>query len=50
MAAVQVVGMRLCKDPGLMHLLRCLFFLEAHFQCQFSLVHIPGVHNDVADD
>ena len=37
MAAVQVVGSRLCKDPTLMHLLRCLFFLEAHFQCHFAL-------------
>ena len=50
MAAVQVVGSRLCKDPTLMHLLRCLFSLEVHFQCHFALVHIPGVYNDLADD
>ena len=49
-AAVQVVAARLCRDRGLMHLLRCLFFLEAHYQCSFSLVHIPGVHNSLADD
>ncbi len=49
-AAVQVVASRSCKDPSLMHLLRCLFFLEAQFQCTIGLAHIPGVQNVLADD
>ena len=36
-----------CKDTA--HLLRCLAFLSARFQCQFSASHIPGVHNNTAD-
>ena len=34
----------------MVHLLRCLFFLEAF--CQFELVasYIPGIHNGLADD
>ncbi len=49
-AAVQVVASRTCRDKPLMHLLRCLFFLEAHFQCSLVLAHIPGVQNALADD
>ncbi len=49
-AAVQVVTSRTCRDKPLMHLLRCLFFLEAHFQCSLVLAHIPGVQNALADD
>ena len=49
-AAVGAVTGRSCRDPTLMHLLRCLFFIEAH--CQFELVsgHIPGRDNGLADD
>ena len=44
-AAVGAVTSRSCQDPTLMHLLRCLFFIEAH--CQFELVsgQIPGRDN-----
>ena len=31
------------------HLLRCLAFLSAKFQCQISASHIPGTHNNTAD-
>ena len=31
-AAVRVISSRSCRDPGLMHLLRCLFFLEATYR------------------
>ena len=31
------------------HLLRCLAFLSAKFQCQISASHIPGTHNNAAD-
>ena len=33
-----------------MNLLRCLAFLEAQYQLEFSCVHIPGICNDLADD
>ena len=39
-----------CRDPGLMHLLRCLFFLEASLQFELVARHIPGSHNTIADD
>ncbi len=28
----------------------CLFFIEAHFQFELAATHIPGIHNDLADD
>ena len=34
----------------LMHLLRCIFFIEAGFGFTLSVVHITGVANDLADD
>ena len=40
---------RTSQDPHMMHLLRCLFFLEAWHQIDLSCVHIPGVQNDVVD-
>ena len=33
-----------------MHLLHCLFFLEASFQFELVARHIPGSHNSIADD
>ena len=49
-AAVCAIAARSCQDAKMMHLLRCLFFLEAC--CQFELVasHVPGIHNGLADD
>lgn len=38
------------KNPELMHLLRCLFFIEAEHSFTLSLIHIAGVENDLADD
>ncbi len=54
-AVVQVIASRSCRDPGLMHLLRCLFFVEAVYQFQLSASHIRGRHirgrdNTLADD
>ena len=49
-AAVQVITARACRDPSLMHLVRCLFFFEAHFQFELVAVHIPGASNTLADD
>ena len=41
---------RTSKNPHLMHLLRCLFFIEAEYQFTLSVAHIAGVANDLADD
>ena len=49
MAVVMVVNAGCCKDPMLMHLLRCLFFLAAHFSVTVKALHIPGVENIAAD-
>ena len=49
-AVVAVMRSRCCRDPALMHLLRCMFFFEARFSCKLSVVHISGVLNDRADD
>ena len=48
-AAVHALTARSCRDPGLMHLLRCLVFMEASFQFKLSASHIPGVNNTLAD-
>ncbi len=37
------------QDQQIMHLLRCLFFIKAHFQLELRVVHIPGADNVVAD-
>ena len=50
LAAVHGVNSRSCRDPALMHLLRCLFFLEAHYQFEVVASHIPGRANTLADD
>ena len=50
LAAVQCISKRSCWDPPLMHLLQCLFYLEAFFQFELVAVHIPGVSNDLADN
>ena len=49
-AVTHVVRSRSSKNPQLMHLLRCLFFIEAECAFALSLVHIAGVDNDLADD
>ena len=48
--AVQVIASRSCRDTSMMHLLRCLFFLEAHYQFHIVAVHVPGKDNVWADD
>ena len=49
-AVVAVLASRTSKQPHLMHLLRCLFFIEACYDLEVTCVHIPGVDNDLADD
>ena len=48
--AVSAVQFRSCRQQHIMHLLRCLFFVEARFDFQLRCVHIPGYQNDCADD
>ena len=48
-AVVHVLSSRSAKDPALAHLLRCLFFFEAHFRFEHMASHIPGAHNHAAD-
>jgi len=49
-SVVAVVNSRTSRDPGLMHLLRCLAFVEAHWGFYSRAVHLPGVENSLADD
>ena len=49
-AVVQVLSKRSCKSQSLMHLLRCLFFFEAHFSFHMIAIHIKGTTNELADD
>lgn len=50
MAVVAVLNSRCSKDTHLSQMLRCLFFIEAHHQFELEATHIPGRHNDLADD
>ena len=49
---VVVAGLRSrsSKDKSVMHLLRCLVFIEAHFNCYLSPEYIGTSQNDLADD
>ena len=49
MGAVAVVNSGYSKVPQIMHLLRCLFFIRAHFSLSVRAVHVPGVENGWAD-
>ena len=48
-AVVTILGSRYCKEPTLMHMLRVLFFAEAHYQFRLVAQHIPGTCNTLAD-
>ena len=47
--AVAVVSSGYSKVPQIMHLLRCLFFICAHYSLSVRAVHVPGVENSWAD-
>jgi len=49
-AVVAVMQTRTSRDPNIMHLLRCLSFVEARFEFYLSAEYIPGSQNDLADD
>ena len=48
-AVVEIINAGRSKDPQLMQLLRCLFFILAHFELSLRAEHIPGVLNGAAD-
>lgn len=47
---VALLNNRYSRDKKIMHMLHCLFFIEAHFQFKLAAAHVPGVHNELADD
>ena len=49
-AAVRAVSSRSCRDQPMMHLIRCLFFIEAWYQFEMVASHLPGHLNTLADD
>ena len=49
MVVVSMINSGRCKDPTLLHLLRCLFFMAAHFSITVKAFHIPGVEIIAAD-
>ena len=44
-AVLLVVTSWVCRDNQLAHLMRCLFFIEAHFHFSLVAKHVPGVSN-----
>ena len=49
LGAVAVVNLGYSKVPKVMHLLRWLFFIRAHFNFSVQTVHVPGIQNGWAD-
>ena len=49
MAVVAVINSGCSKELIIMHLLRCMFFVAAHFDLRLRATHIPGVTNAAAD-
>ena len=50
MAVVCDINSGYCREPEVMFLLRCLHFFTAEFDINLKAVHLPGVHNALADD
>ena len=49
LAVVQTINSTYCKDVHLMHLIRILVFLAAHFDFWFRAEHVVGWSNTIAD-
>ena len=49
LAVVATINSRASRDPSIMHLLRCLFFIEARFDIVLSAAYLPGRQNELAD-
>ena len=50
LGTVAIVNSGYSRVPEIMHLVRCLFFIRAHFHISLWAVHVPGVHNTWADN
>ena len=48
-AVTTILRSRSSRDPSLMHLLRCLFFIEAQHDLNLSVSHVAGSANGLAD-
>ena len=48
-SVVDVVRGGYGRDSRLALMLRCLFFLEAKFDCSLYAMHVPGIQNEAAD-
>ena len=49
-AAVHAVTSRSCRDQTMMHLVRCIFFLEAWCGFKVTATYLPGEENTLTDD
>ena len=49
LGVVSLVNSGYSRVPQIMHLLRCLFFIRAHFHLDVWAIHVPGVQNSLAD-
>ena len=49
-ADVGAINAGVSKDKNMMHILRCLFFIEASHQFQLAACHIPVIQNTMADN
>ena len=49
-AVVHLLSSRYSRNSNIMHLLRCLFFVEAFYAMHISASHIPGRANTLADN
>ena len=49
-AVVAIMNSRYSRENHMMRMLRCLFFVETRYQFRISAAHIPGIHNNLADD
>ena len=47
--AISAINSGYSKVQGILHLLRCLFFVQAHYGIHIKAVHIPGRENALAD-
>ena len=48
-AVVAIINSGYSREPFLMHLLRCIFFLSAKYEFSLVATHVPGQQNELAD-
>ena len=48
-AVVAAINKASAQDAALMHLLRCISFLAAHYNFIIKAIHLPGAQNSAAD-